>query len=86
MNDLGHVAVRWTVDTLGWKGTSGGINTQTITERVLASLRPGEIILMHIGSNPEDGSILNTNALPQLIGRISAAAYGFTTLDAVLGG
>ena len=86
VNDLGYVAVRWTVDTLGWKGTSGGINKQTVTERVLASLQPGGIVLMHIGSNPEDGSTLDADALPEMIDRIRAAGYGFTTLDAVLGG
>jgi hypothetical protein len=41
---------------------------------------------MHIGSNPEDGSTLDADALPEMIDRIRAAGYGFTTLDAVLGG
>lgn len=86
VNGLGYVAIRWTVDTLGWKGTSGGISTQTILDRVLASLQPGEIVLMHIGSNPDDGSTLDADALPQMIDRISAAGYGFVTLDELLGG
>ena len=85
VNDLGYVAVRWTVDTLGWKGTSGGISTQTVTDRVLAGLQPGEIVLMHIGSNPDDGSTLDADALPQMIDGISAAGYGFVTLDELLG-
>lgn len=85
VNDLGYVAVRWTVDTLGWKGTSGDISTQTVIDRVLAGLQPGEIVLMHIGSNPDDGSTLDADALPQLIDRISAAGYGFVTLDELLG-
>jgi peptidoglycan/xylan/chitin deacetylase (PgdA/CDA1 family) len=85
VNDLGYVAVRWTVDTLGWKGTSGGIGTQTVTDRVLAGLQPGEIVLMHIGSNPDDGSTLDADALPQVIDGISAAGYGFVTLDELLG-
>ena len=38
-----------TVDTLGWKGTSGGITTQLIINRVPGSLRLGEIVLMHCG-------------------------------------
>ncbi|MBT2515428.1 polysaccharide deacetylase family protein [Arthrobacter sp. ISL-30] len=80
VNGLGYVAVRWTVDTLGWKGTSGGISTQTVTDRVLASLQPGEIVLMHIGSNPDDDSTLDADALSQMIDRISAAGYGFVTL------
>lgn len=85
VNDLGYVAVRWTVDTLGWKGTSGGISTQAVVDRVLAGVQPGEIVLMHIGSNPDDGSTLDADALPQLIDGISAAGYGFVTLDELLG-
>jgi peptidoglycan/xylan/chitin deacetylase (PgdA/CDA1 family) len=85
VNDLGYVAVRWTVDTLGWKGTSGGIGTQTVTARVLAGLQPGEIVLMHIGSTPDDGSTLDADALPQVIDGISAAGYRFVTLDELLG-
>ncbi|MGX1161258.1 peptidoglycan/xylan/chitin deacetylase (PgdA/CDA1 family) [Arthrobacter sp. SLBN-100] len=86
VNGLGYVAVRWTVDTLGWKGTSGGISTQTVTDRVIAGLQPGEIVLMHIGSNPDDSTTLDADALPQVMDRISAAGYGFVTLDALLGG
>ena len=85
VNALGYLPVRWTVDTLGWKGTSGGITAQVVADRVLAALRPGEIVLMHIGSNPDDGSTLDAEALPQLINRIRQAGYGFTTLDALLG-
>ncbi|WP_286187563.1 polysaccharide deacetylase family protein [Arthrobacter sp. AK04] len=84
VNSLGYVAVRWTVDTLGWKGTSGGVNAQAVADRTLAALQPGEIILMHIGSNPDDGSTLDADALPDIIDRISAAGYGFATLDALL--
>ncbi|WP_350002424.1 polysaccharide deacetylase family protein [Pseudarthrobacter sp. WHRI 8279] len=84
VNSLGYVAVRWTVDTLGWKGTSGGVSTQAVADRTLAALQPGEIVLMHIGSNPDDGSTLDADALPDIIDRISAAGYGFATLDALL--
>lgn len=85
VNTLGYVAVRWTVDTLGWKGTSGGASVQSVADRVRAGLQPGEIVLMHIGSNPDDGSTLDADALPQVIDSIRAAGYGFTTLDAALG-
>jgi peptidoglycan/xylan/chitin deacetylase (PgdA/CDA1 family) len=40
VNQAGYVAVRWTVDTLGWEGTSAGITVQSIVNRVLASLEP----------------------------------------------
>ncbi|MFP5312568.1 MAG: polysaccharide deacetylase family protein [Actinomycetes bacterium] len=85
VNQLGYVAVRWTVDTLGWKGTSGGVSAQAVADRVMGGLQPGEIVLMHIGSNPDDASTLDADALPQVIDRIRAAGYGFTTLDALLG-
>jgi peptidoglycan/xylan/chitin deacetylase (PgdA/CDA1 family) len=85
VNSLGYVAVRWTVDTLGWKGTSGGASVQSVADRVQAALVPGEIVLMHIGSNPDDGTTLDADALPQVIDRLRAAGYGFITLDALLG-
>jgi peptidoglycan-N-acetylglucosamine deacetylase len=85
VNSLGYVAVRWTVDTLGWKGTSGGVSVQSVADRVQAGLQPGEIVLMHIGSNPDDGTTLDADALPQVIDRIRTAGYGFATLDALTG-
>jgi hypothetical protein len=54
VNGAGFVPAGWTVGTLGRKGTSGGITTQTVVNRVLGGLRPGEIVLMHCGSNPDD--------------------------------
>ncbi|GAA2126162.1 hypothetical protein GCM10009825_03060 [Arthrobacter humicola] len=85
VNNLGYLPVRWSVDTLGWKGTSGGVTAQLVADRVLAALQPGEIVLMHIGSNPDDGTTLDADALPRLINRIRQAGYGFTTLDALVG-
>ena len=85
VNAHGYLPVRWTVDTLGWKGSSGGITAQIVADRVLARLQPGEIVLMHIGSNPDDGTTLDADALPGMIARIRQAGYAFTTLDALLG-
>lgn len=84
VNNLGYVPVRWTVDTLGWKGTSGGFTAQLVADRVLSALRPGEIVLMHIGSNPDDGTTLDADALPQIIDRVRQAGYNFVTLDSLL--
>lgn len=84
-NNEGYIAVRWTVDTLGWKGTSGGITAATVKSRVLASLQPGEIVLMHIGSNPDDHTTLDAAALPGMIDAIRARGYTFVTM-AALGG
>jgi peptidoglycan/xylan/chitin deacetylase (PgdA/CDA1 family) len=85
VNSTGFVPVRWTVDTLGWEGTSGGITVQTVVNRVLANLRPGEIVLMHCGSNPDDHSTLDAKALPTVISDLKARGYSFVTLDAMLG-
>ena len=85
VNGLGYVPVRWTVDTLGWQGTSGGMTVQRVVDRVMAALQPGEIVLMHVGSHPTDGSMLDAAALPQIIDGIRARGYGFVTLSALTG-
>jgi peptidoglycan-N-acetylglucosamine deacetylase len=85
VNDLGYVAVRWTVDTLGWQGTSGGRSAGEVTRRVLDTAQPGQIVLMHVGSHPADGSMLDAEALPDVIQGLRAKGYGFVTLDALLG-
>ena len=85
VNGTGFVPVGWTVDTLGWKGTSGGITTQAVLNRVLAGLRPGEIVLMHCGSNPDDHSTLDADALPSVIQNLRARGYSFVTVDALRG-
>ncbi len=85
VNSTGFVPIRWTVDTLGWEGTSGGQTVQTVINRVLANLRPGEIVLMHCGSNPDDHSTLDADALPAVIAGLKARGYSFVTLDAMLG-
>jgi peptidoglycan/xylan/chitin deacetylase (PgdA/CDA1 family) len=86
VNNLGYVPVRWSVDTLGWKGTSGGVTAQQVVDRALSALQPGEIVLMHIGSNPTDGSTLDADALPGMIERMRQAGYGFITLDTLVAG
>jgi peptidoglycan/xylan/chitin deacetylase (PgdA/CDA1 family) len=85
VNGLGYICVRWTVDTLGWKGTSGGVTAEQVADRAVAALQPGEIVLMHIGSNPDDGTTLDADALPGMIQRMRAAGYDFVTLDALVG-
>ena len=81
IRDLGYVAVGWTVDTLGWEGTSGGQSVSSVVQRVLAAAVPGEIVLMHVGSHPSDHSTLDAGSLPRVIAGLRAAGYGFVTLD-----
>ena len=84
VNDECYVAVRWTVDSLGWKGTSGGMTTAKVRDRVLAAARPGMVVLMHVGANPDDGTTLDAAALPAVIDGLRAKGYTFVTLQQVL--
>ena len=84
-NRAGYVPVRWTVDTLGWQGTAGHISASVVVSRVLAAARPGEIALMHVGSNPDDHTTFDADALPQVISGLRARGYSFVTLDALTG-
>ena len=79
-----YVAVRWTVDSLGWKGTSGGMTTAKVRDRVLAAARPGMVVLMHVGANPDDGTTLDAAALPAVIDGLRARGYSFVTLQQAL--
>ena len=76
---LGYVDVRWTVDSLGWRGpccqTVAGI-----VRRVDAGLEPGAIVLMHIGSS--GGGTLDTDALAAVIRSIEARGYKLVALNA----
>jgi peptidoglycan/xylan/chitin deacetylase (PgdA/CDA1 family) len=83
-NELGYNAVGWTVDTLGWEGTSNGQTTRSVVAHALSHLQPGEIILMHVGSNPTDGSTLDANALPTIIRAIRRRGYTFVALPGSL--
>ena len=84
-NRAGYVPVRWTVDTLGWEGTAGHISTSVVVSRVLAAARPGEIVLMHVGSNPDDHTTFDAHALTQVISGLRDRGYAFVTLDALTG-
>jgi peptidoglycan/xylan/chitin deacetylase (PgdA/CDA1 family) len=86
VNAQGYLAVRWTVDTLGWQGTTGGRSAASVTQRALAAARPGEIVLMHVGSHPTDRSTLDADALPAVIAGLRQRGYTFVTLDVLLTG
>jgi peptidoglycan/xylan/chitin deacetylase (PgdA/CDA1 family) len=78
---LGYVSVRWTVDTWGWMG----LTMQSVAgarRRVLHSLVPGEIVLMHLGS-ARDRSTIDSKALPGVIRAVRARGYRFVTLAGV---
>jgi peptidoglycan/xylan/chitin deacetylase (PgdA/CDA1 family) len=84
VNDGGYGSFRWTVDTLGWKGASGGMTADAVVTRVLDTAAPGQIVLMHVGSHPTDGSTLDADALPRIITELEARGYRFITLREAL--
>jgi peptidoglycan/xylan/chitin deacetylase (PgdA/CDA1 family) len=89
VNSLGYGSFLWTIDTVGWEGTtpsptsSGGQSVQSVEAKALGALTPGEIILMHCGSAP-DGTTLDADALPAVIQGIEAKGYHFVTLHGFL--
>ena len=84
VNDAGYVAFRWTVDSLGWQGTSGGRTVAFVRDRVLAAATPGEIVLLHVGAHPTDRSTLDADALPSIIEGLRARGYQFVTLSSLV--
>ncbi len=84
VNSIGWVAIGWSIDTLGWKGTSGGQTVETVVQRVVDGLVPGAIVLMHVGSNPQDHTTLDADALPTVIDQVRALGYRFLPLPALL--
>jgi peptidoglycan/xylan/chitin deacetylase (PgdA/CDA1 family) len=84
VNSLGYGAINWTVDTRGWMGTSGGQSVDSVIQSVLDAATPGEIVIMHVGSNPDDGSTLDADALPKVIEGLQALGYSFVTIDQYL--
>lgn len=83
-NSLGYGCINWTVDTRGWQGTSGGQSVDLIVDRVMSALQPGEIVIMHVGSHPTDGSTLDADALPRVIEALRDRGYRFATIDQYL--
>ena len=71
------------MDTLGWEGAIAGQSPAGIVARVLARLRPGTIVLMHLGS-AGDRSTLDADALPRLISTLRHRGYRFVSVDQFL--
>jgi peptidoglycan-N-acetylglucosamine deacetylase len=85
VNEECYIPIRWTVDTLGWQGTdpdssSGGMTAAKVVQRVLAGLKPGAIVLMHVGANPDDHTTFDADALPQVIDEVRARGYTLVDL------
>lgn len=83
VNALGFADIEWTTDTNGYLGPAGGMTVQKVVQRALDALRPGAIIEMHIGSDGQV-TVLDADALPQLIEAIRAHGYDITDLRDLL--
>jgi len=84
-NRLGYVSIRWTVDTLGWMGGAHQSPAGAV-RRVVENLRPGAIILMHVGSAGDaDHSTIDAHALPGVIDAVRSRGYTFTGFPASWG-
>jgi peptidoglycan/xylan/chitin deacetylase (PgdA/CDA1 family) len=84
VNGLDWVAIGWTIDTLGWQGTSGGQSVDSVVRRVVRGAVPGAIVLMHVGANPTDHTTLDADALATVIARLWHKGYRFVSVDALL--
>jgi peptidoglycan/xylan/chitin deacetylase (PgdA/CDA1 family) len=80
VHQLGYGAIGWTVDSRGWQGRAAG-TAADIPGRVLNALRPGAIVLMHVGAHPTDGTTYDADALAGLISAVRARGYDFVTLS-----
>ncbi|MGM1030026.1 MAG: polysaccharide deacetylase family protein [Actinomycetota bacterium] len=85
VNEAGYLPIRWSVDSLGWKGTSGGLSADAVVDRVVRTAVPGHIVLMHVGANPDDGTTLDADALPRIIEQLRDRGYTFVDLGDLVG-
>lgn len=75
LRSAGYVSVYWTIDTLDWETTR---TPAQIEHAVLSKLKPGAIVLMHVGSKQ------TASILPTLLEEIKAQGYSFVTLREAL--
>ena len=79
----GLTTVHWNVQTRDWQRPE----PDRIVQRVLASVRPGAIVLLHDGDDTRHGSdrTSTVEALPSLIDALQARGYRLVTVPALLG-
>ncbi len=84
INNKNYIDIRWTIDSLGWEGTSGGMTKELVENRVISKTVPGAIIMMHLGSNPDDKTHLDSEALPEIILELRKQGYEFMAIAEML--
>jgi peptidoglycan/xylan/chitin deacetylase (PgdA/CDA1 family) len=73
----GYGIVRWSLDS--WDAWKKGITSDEIKERVLTKVKPGDIVLMHCGSQP------TADELPELIKALEAKGLRIVTVSELIG-
>ncbi|MEU8802539.1 polysaccharide deacetylase family protein [Spirillospora sp. NPDC048819] len=73
---MGMAQILWTVDPLDWRHR----DTEDIERRVLESVKPGHIVLLH------DIHSTTVRAVPEIIDRLAAKGYVFVTVSELFGG
>jgi peptidoglycan/xylan/chitin deacetylase (PgdA/CDA1 family) len=69
-------SVFWTIDSRGWAGATA----EEIIERIRTEAEPGAIVVMHVGSQSQDGP-----ALQGVIDALRADGYEFATVPEIVG-
>jgi len=67
--------ILWTIDSLDWKM----IPAEELVHRVVDNIKPGAIVLMHVGSQTNE-----PQALPEIINQLKDQGYRFATLPELL--
>ena len=72
---LGLQSLQWDCDSLDWKP---GYSAERVVGCALKNVKPGSVILMHIGAKPM------LEALPVILERLTGEGYSFVTADELL--
>ncbi|MEU2513448.1 polysaccharide deacetylase family protein [Streptomyces syringium] len=86
VNALGFADIEFTVDTNGYRGTSGGMTVRKAVNRALEGLTPGEIVQLHVGSADGHEPVLDARALPRIIDAVRARGFEIVDLRTLLAG
>ena len=83
VSDAGMQTVVWDVQTYDWENPPAS----EIVDDVMAQVDPGSIILLHDGNDLDQGVARpeTVKAVGEIIDRLSAEGYSFTTVDQLLG-
>ncbi|SHK02180.1 polysaccharide deacetylase family sporulation protein PdaB [Desulforamulus aeronauticus] len=74
--ELNYKVIQWSTDSLDWKNPG----VQTIIDRVLKKIEPGDIILMHAS----DTCLQTPDALPKVLEGLKQQGYQLVTVSELL--